>query len=349
MIMANFPVTNAHQRLLLALANGGFPQPDSVDDGPAAIASPMRLALEWQGFHVVIGAQRYYAKVLHDDAVALVDVAASAAASRAAGECGAAPLLLLADTEQGVLLFQSLRPGEWRSACIDDLIAPDSLTALWALKRKVHRAAGADAAGESLVSRVPEQDIARLYAMCLRDNAHLPSDTSEIHHALLKVCDALRATQTASVLVHGDGVASNVMVRCTGELSGELRSELSGELILVDFDRGGLADPWYDVATTLNELAEFPAAWREGIAAWQGYCSDADYARCRLYGLIDDWYWTLSSLWLSATSAREHDFIKLAQWTLLRLREGFKEGRVDAWLSLVSAAAQVSYVNRGAI
>ena len=314
---------SAQQRLLNALANGGFPQPDSIVEASTPIASPMRLALEWQGFLVSVGVQRFYAKVLLEDAAALIDIHVSATASRVAGVSGAAPLLLLADMDQGVLLFQALPPGEWRSACVDDLIAPQSLSALWALKRKVHRGSAAHAQTEPLPTRDPEQDIVRLHAMCLRDNAHLPADTNDIHQALLTVCHTLRATQTASVSVHGDGVTSNVMVR------------ESGELMLVDFDRGGMADPWFDIASTLNELAELPAAWREGIAAWQGHCSDADYARCRLYGLVDDWYWTLCCLWLSATSPRQHDFMKLAQWTLLRLRQGLKENRLDAWLSLI--------------
>jgi hypothetical protein len=300
----------------------------------------MRLALEWQGFHVTIGQQQYYAKVLHEDAAPLVDVANSAVASRLAGESGAAPLLLLADTEQGVLLFLALPSSEWRAACIDDLIAPDSLTAIWALKRKVHRAADPEAAsrtGNPLAVQNIGGDLARLHALCVRDGAYLTSDADHIHQALLNACEVLRATQTTAVPVHGDGVASNVMVHETGAFK------------LVDFDRGAMADPWYDVATTLNELAQFPAAWREGIAAWQGHCSDADYARCRLYGLVDDWFWTLSILWWSATSPRQIDFMKLAQWTLLRVREGLKEGRLDAWMTLVVRAAAPGNPTRGAV
>lgn len=319
-------VLSAQQRLLTALENGGFPPPDSIVEASTAIASPMRLALEWQGYLLRFGVQHFYAKVLNEDAAALIDIRISAVASRVAGECGAAPLLIFADTDQGVLLFQALLPAEWRSACIDDLMAPEKLSALWTLKRKVHRGSTLPVQTAPLAMRDLEQDLIRVHAKCVSDRAYLPDDSVALHRTLLVVCQRLRETQTESVPVHGDGVASNVMVRD------------NGELLLVDFDRGGMADPWFDIGSTLNELAEFPAAWREGIAAWQGHCSDADYARCRLYGLVDDWHWTLSCLWLSATSPRQHDFIKLAQWTMLRLRQGLKEGRLDAWLSLIVQA-----------
>ena len=329
--MQHAPVNDLLQRLSSALANGGFPHADKIEEGSPTIASPMRLGLEWQGFRVTIGTQHYYAKVLLEETAPLVNVANSAAASRLAGQSGAAPLLLLADTEQGVLLFQALPPDEWRAACIDDLIAPENLAAVWELKRKLHRSAATDAA---LAVQNIGHDLAHLHALCVRDGAYLTADADDIHQALLSACHVLSATQIASVLIHGDGVASNVMVH------------ESGALKLVDFDRGALADPWYDVATSLNELAQFPAAWREGIAAWQGHCSDADYARCRLYGLVDDWFWTLSILWLSATSPRQIDFIKLAQWTLLRVREGLKEDRLEAWMALVTSAFDARHLPR---
>ncbi|MGI4859591.1 MAG: hypothetical protein ACRYHA_22250, partial [Janthinobacterium lividum] len=92
--------------------------------GPAAVASPMRLATEWHGFHGQDGALGLYAKVLRAEMRELVDFGTSAQASRCAGETGASPRVVLADAARGVLVFEALPATRWRWARIDDLSDP---------------------------------------------------------------------------------------------------------------------------------------------------------------------------------------------------------------------------------
>ncbi|MGF6853756.1 phosphotransferase [Paraburkholderia sp. CI3] len=304
-------------RLLDALHAVGLGNDAQVGHGTGAVASPTRLATEWAGFVVAVGAQSWYAKVLHDDMKELIDVARTVDASRCAAQAEATVALRIVDMQRGVLLFDRLEASKWRWARVDDLASPERLDALWAAKRQVH-----DGPAPMFVSS-PMDDIARLRALCRRDAVELPIDGLRTDDCIDRAWNALQASDVEVVPLHGDGLASNVMVGPRGELK------------LIDFDYGGCGDPWYDVAITLNELYQFEPQWREGIVRWAGRCDEADYARCRLYALVNDWYWTLWGLWLGTTSPRRLEFTKLAQWTSLRCRQGIQDARFEGWLHLL--------------
>ncbi|HVE09542.1 MAG TPA: aminoglycoside phosphotransferase family protein [Paraburkholderia sp.] len=303
-------------RLADTLAAAGIGSRAQIRCGTAGVASPTRLATEWAGFFVEEGARTWYAKVRYDDTAELVDVERSAQASRCAAEAGASVALRFADAARGVLLFDALPEGRWRWARVDELSGPAQLERLWELKRRVH--AGPVPGFE----RTLADDLARVRALCRHDAVTLPADHAWLDTCVDLACDALQRARSEAdgVPLHGDGVASNVMIGP------------DGALLLVDFDYGGVGDPWHDVAVTLNELYQFEAQWRDGIARWAGRCDEADYARCRLYALADDWYWTLWGLWLGATSPRRLEFTKLAQWTLLRCRQSIHDARFEGWL-----------------
>jgi aminoglycoside phosphotransferase len=302
-------------RLSDTLAAAGIGSGAQIHRGTAAVASPMRLATEWAGFFVEEGAHTWYAKVRYDDAAELVDVERSAQASRCAADAGASVALRFADVARGVLLFDALPEAQWRWARLDELAVSARLEQLWELKRRVHTGAAPQ------FERSLADDLARLRALCRRDAVRLPMDHAWLDACIDLACDALqRGSPAKRVPLHGDGAAANVMIGP------------DDALLLVDFDFGGVGDPWHDVAVTLNELYQFEPQWRDGIARWAGRCDEADYARCRLYALVDDWHWTLWGLWLGATSPRRLEFTKLAQWTLLRCRQSIQEARFEGWL-----------------
>ncbi|MCD5994854.1 aminoglycoside phosphotransferase family protein [Pseudomonas sp. CDFA 602] len=308
---------NAIARLLDSLSAAGLGVDLKIEEGAAGIASPSRLATEWAGFHVTGNEGSWYAKVLHVDMLEVVDFERAACASECAGQSDAAPHVRHVDRSNRVLIFNALPAAQWRSAHLDDLLTPSGLEALWALKRQVHAGPVPDFA------RSPLRDIHHLRELCLRDNVALPAEHLWIERCVEMAWQALQPRSVHQVPVHGDGAASNVMV------------SVDGDLRLIDFDHGGCMDPWYDVAVTLNELFSFEGQWREGIAAWAGECREEDYAVCRLYALIDDWYWTLWGLWTGTTSARQLEFSKVGQWTLLRCRQGVQDPRLESWLRQV--------------
>ncbi|WP_346395322.1 phosphotransferase family protein [Pseudomonas syringae] len=304
------------KRLRSALTSCGFAADAGIENVTQGVASPSRLSTEWAGFRVSSAQGGCYAKVLHADMAPLIDFDTVAQASDCAGRSAAAPRLLGADQANGVLIFEDLGV-DWRAARLDDLLAPGRLQALWALKRQVHAGPVPD------VVRSPIADIERLRAVCERDNVALPAEHQWIDRCVDMAWQSLQSRSVQAVPLHGDGVSSNVMVSSEGQLR------------LVDFDYGGCMDPWYDVAITLNELYSFERQWREGIGAWAGQCLEIDYAVCRLYALINDWYWTLWGLWAGTTSLRSLEFSKVGQWTLLRCRQCVQDPRLEGWMRQV--------------
>jgi thiamine kinase-like enzyme len=281
------------------------------------VASPTRLACEWAGFHVQSPAGCFYAKVLYDDMRPVVDFARTAEATRCAAETGVTPAVELADASNGVLLLQALPAHQWRWARLDVLQPDARLDALWQLKRTVH-----DGPAPAF-ARSPMADIEGLRALCRQAAVTLPEDYPWLDECVDLAWAALQCTEAEPRPLHGDGLAANVMVNAAGDMQ------------LLDFDRGGCFDPWYDVAVALNELYPLEPQWRAGIDRWTSNSQAADYARCRLYALLDDWYWTLWGLWAGVASSRPLEFSKLGQWTLLRCRMTIQEPRFESWLRQV--------------
>ncbi|WP_024904717.1 phosphotransferase family protein [Robbsia andropogonis] len=309
------------KRLLDALLAAGISSAVTVRAGTAGIASPMRVATEWAGFWVTSESRHYYAKVLYEDMMPVVSADKTARATECAARTGATPDVKLIDARRSVLLFDALPAPEWHSARVDDLNSRDRLDALWNLKRKVHQGPTPD------FVRSPFDDLHRIRDLCNTARVSLPIDAAWIDECVDLATAALKMAPGRSVPIHGDGVASNVMIGPNDELR------------LIDFDTAGVFDEWYDVATTLNELYQFEDEWRTGIAAWAGHCAEVDYARCRLYALLDDWLWTLSATWSGATSSRQLEFTKLGQWTLLRCRQTIQDARFESWLRQLKKAA----------
>lgn len=309
--------TDALSRLMGALESAGLSAHVEVTDGTAGIASPIRLATEWTGFHLTAPWGRCYAKVLHDDMRALIDIERTGRATQLAADCDVTPGVRLVDVAAGVLLLDALPAHEWRWARLDELLQPQRLQALWALKRQLHVGTSPG------FNRSPLQDIQHLRELCSRDGVGLPGDHGWIETCIDLAWTALQLSPGTCVPLHGDGLASNVMIGPGGAPQ------------LIDFDYAGCFDPWYDVAVSLNELYAFESQWRDGIKAWAGECRECDYARCRLYALINDWYWTLWGLWVGATSARPLEFSKVGQWTLLRCRQSLQDPRFESWLRQV--------------
>ncbi|TBU98881.1 phosphotransferase [Stutzerimonas kirkiae] len=303
------------ERLNDCLGTLGFAAASEPVEVTAAVASPLRLATEWQGYAFECQGARYHAKVLFDDTAAWIDVPASARASQLFAASGVTPELVAQAPQQGVLVFAALPEGS-RWSRVDDLLSAERLTQLFAAKKALHACPAAP------LGRTPLETLDWLRRRCVQDRVLLPEDAAWIDQCIDLVRAALTRSGWRVTPIHGDGVASNVI------LAGE-------RLMLVDFDRSSLFDPWYDLAATLNELYQFEDQWRLGIELWNGACREPDYARCRLHALLDDWIWTLWGLWAGSVTQREVEFSKVGQWTLLRLRDGLADPRFESWLRLL--------------
>lgn len=290
----------------------------STESGTPGVASPHRVATEWAGFKVKSATQNLYAKVLYDDQRALIDVARSVAAGRAAAEQGLSPQLVHADIEQGVVIYVAL-DHSWRWATLDQLMQPQHFSRLTQMLDRLHTV--------TLPLQTRRDDMQLLRQRCQKAGVTLPDEMVWLAECVDLAWAALTAQTNSPVLIHGDPIASNWLVSDRGEWQ------------LLDFDYASQGDPWFDVAVLLNERMPFDDQWREAITAWRGECSEVDYARCRLYALIDDYYWTLWGYYNSHTSPRGLEFAKVGQWTLLRCRQSARDPRLERWLALVAGSA----------
>ncbi len=155
-------------RLENALRKAGIAAADRPRAGTMGVASPHRLATEWQGYSVSDGQRHYYAKVLHDDQRELIDLEQSAQASRCAASAGVTPSLILSDMEQGVLLFDALPQGEWNWARVGNLTSPQSLERLLAVKRRLHEGPKPAFIRSAMMIYAASAHCARAIACCYR-------------------------------------------------------------------------------------------------------------------------------------------------------------------------------------
>ena len=271
--------------------------------GVAPVASPMCQAVDWSNWIVSAdNAPDALLKVLHPDMAGFVDAAAAYAGACAGMQAGVAPAVEWFLPQHGAIGFAYHAP-PWRGARLDDLRRPEVLQAAIAAKAAL-RCSPAMPRDWDVFARVRgHAGLARATGVAL------PSDIEALLASVGTIEAALDAAGRDTAPCHNDGQASNILL-------GPGR-----QVLLVDFDCAGQADPHYDLAVLLNEAHDFEAGWREGIEMQEGRCEARVLNRCRAYAAADDLLWGLQGLVLSASSPRRDlEFLKYGEWRLLRCR-----------------------------
>lgn len=219
---------------------------------------------------------------------------------------------VLAEAE-GVLALDCLDP-PWRTATLGDLRDVAVLSRVLDAKRRLH--------GDAPLDRrfCPFDRIDALRAEADVAKAPLPRDTGFLLAAVALARDAIAASGFDLRFCHNDGSTSNVM--------------LDGDALrLVDFDSAGDNDPWFDVATVVNEACDFDADRRAAIELYAGRCDERTYNRCRLYGAVDHLMWGLWGVTRAATTRRSDvDLFKYGQLRLLLARTVIASQDFEVWL-----------------
>jgi hypothetical protein len=277
--------------------------------GVAPVASPMCQAVDWSNWVVSTddAPDALFLKILHPEMAAFIDVAAAHAGACAGMRAGVAPAVEWFLPRHGAIGFAHRAP-PWRGARLDDLRRPEVLQAAIAAKAAL-RSGPAMPRGWDVFARV------RGHAALARGaGVALPSDMEALLASVETIGAALDAAGRDSAPCHNDGQASNILLGP------------GGQVLLVDFDCAGQADPHYDLAVLLNEAHDLEPGWRAGIEMQEGRCEARVLNRCRAYAAADDLLWGLQGLVLAATSPRrEPEFLKYGEWRLLRCRMALRE------------------------
>jgi thiamine kinase-like enzyme len=281
------------------------------------VMSPMHRGVSSECFRLGIdGAPpSFFVKIAHHDLAEAVDVGASYRAAAAVAMIGLTATPRHLSESFGLTAFDLL-DDTWRTAHLDDLAVPVTLEKLLAAKRAIHalppfeRDSNVfDRIGRLAASMTLTADIAALVATASRMSA------------------AINASGIDTRPCHADGVTSNVM------LHGD---DPNGTLLLVDFDEAANTDPAFDIAVTLNEVLPELSTWPAALEMANGNVSDAALARTRCYAFADDLRWGLWGLKMNATSPRRQiEFLKYAQWRLLRCAMAASRMDTDDLLTLI--------------
>ncbi len=275
----------------------------------APVMSPTHRAVDADCWALDVAGAPCFLKVVHPEMRDAIDVPASFAAARAAAEAGVAPAALHCLPDHHATVFARLDE-PWRTARVDDLARPAVMAGVLAAKRRVHALApfGRTWSVFDAVRALPDpaDDVPDLWWM--RD-------------ALGDIEAAVTAAGIDARPCHADGLASNVLIG-------------PGDAVrLVDWDDARDTDPLYDVAVLLNEAYAFADDMLPALEAYDGTARPATLARCRLYAIADDLHWGMWAYAMDATSARRGvEFLKYANWRLLRCRLALRDPGYERWL-----------------
>lgn len=265
---------------------------------PAPIASPSYRALESASVLVEGPDGTLFFKLMHPEMRGWFDLASGAAVAVAAGAAGVGPRVIRAD--DGLLLTEALEEG-WRTATLDRLQEPAVVAGTMTALRRLHSLPATGARFDAFAridSYVAEARQARV---------PLPHDLGWI----LALLDAARPVLLAAPLAvcRNDGSASNLMLGP------------GGAVMLVDFDRGGMNDPMFDLGVLLAEITDFEADMHAPFLAYAGNWDAAAFARARLWAVVDD---VMHMLWMRLCAARSArtslEWLKYGEWRLMRAR-----------------------------
>jgi thiamine kinase-like enzyme len=308
--------TEEHARVILARAPGWRDRTFTCTLAAMPVASPMQRGVDGHDW-VIDSGERFFLKIPAEEALLFVDPQASARAAGQAGMLGAAPKLLWCDSETGAALWPFLDPS-WRTAGLADLENPDILGSVIEVKRMVHR-------GPRFGRTRSVFDLIKLYAAEAEwHGVKLPDDYEWMLHCVRDIAAAIAAAGSDTTACHGDGIASNVMLRD------------SGEVLLVDWDEAVDADPYWDLGSLFAEAFPFDREARAALEHYTGRCDEALFARCRLYGIADDLAWATRSIVAAKVSQRvDVEFFKYAQWRFLRCRMALRDRAFEERLRML--------------
>ncbi|WP_375463739.1 phosphotransferase family protein [uncultured Methylobacterium sp.] len=251
-----------------------------------------------------------FVKIRHPDMAADLTPVAAGAAERA-GRLDLGPALRLAEGD--LLAFDHL-PAPWTYARVGDLQDRDRLAAVLTAQKRLQ-------SEPPLGHRFdPFARIAALAQEARAVAAPLPDGTGDLIAAAALIGAAMAAAGHDLRPCRNDGIASNVM-------------HDGAAIRLVDFDLAGDADPWFEVGALINEACGFDEERNAAIEAYAGAGTARLYARCRLYGAVDDVMWGLWGIVRAITAPRDGiEFFKYGQWRLLHAGTTVGAWDFEAWL-----------------
>jgi hypothetical protein len=154
-------------------------------------------------------------------------------------------------------------------------------------------------------------------------DAPLPEDIGELLDLGERIEEAMARDIPAPVACHNDLLAENFIL---GE---------DGRMWVIDWEYGGVNDPYYDLGVL---CAENPLTADEERAVIDRYCGGMDahrYARMMLYKIVSDLWWSLWAMLQARFSHLDFDYFSYGMDRVARLKRNAAHPDFHAWLQAV--------------
>lgn len=282
-----------------------------------SVVSPIHRGVESACFDVNANGEELFLKVRYPDMAAFFDETLVHEGAQRSSEMRIGPRLINAQPATGCYLFERLG-SDWHWGKVDDFENTAVLENTVNAKRALHDSL-------DFGSSQSVFDVIEGYAeIVTAENIPVPKTVGNVLAKVRMSAEAIEAAGITPKPCHGDGVASNVMISNTNEVQ------------LVDFDSAGNHDPYFDLGSMIVEIAQFSDLARAVLEIYDGKCREAEFSRCMLYGIADDLKWALWGFISFVRSQRSQvEFVKYAEWRVLRGLSNAHGQNFDRWLSKV--------------
>jgi thiamine kinase-like enzyme len=174
------------------------------------------------------------------------------------------------------------------------------------------------------VNQIHVFDMIREYLDMARGvDAPLPQDIDWMLGLSDDIERAMKRDQPADVACHCDLLSENFML------------EKSGRMWVIDWEYGGMADPYFDLG---DFCVEHPLSDDEEHFIIQRYCGtfdEARYARMMLHKLVADLWWSIWAMIQVRQSKLDFDFYEYGMNRVARFHANAARSEFPSWLATV--------------
>ena len=173
-------------------------------------------------------------------------------------------------------------------------------------------------------NRIALFDMLRKYTKIARDvNAPMPPELESLLLEMDVIEKATAVRPPADVACHNDLLSENFIV------------DADGKMWVIDWEYGGMTDPYFDLG---DFCVEHPLTVAEEKLVLSAYCGGMDehrYARMQLHKLVADLWWSIWAMIQATVSKLDFDFYEYGMNRMLRFQSNAANADYEAWLEAV--------------
>jgi thiamine kinase-like enzyme len=194
---------------------------------------------------------------------------------------------------------------------------PERLEKIVAAMRKYHEEAVFD-------NEIRLFDMVRTYLrMALDVNAPHPREIDWMLEQGRRIETAMERDQPAFTACHNDLLSENFILAP------------DGKMWIIDWEYGGMTDPYFDLGDFCVEQPLTVAEEKLVLTAYCGGMNERRYARMQLYKLVADLWWSIWAMIQASVSTLDFDFYEYGMNRIRRFHSNAADRDYEAWLASV--------------